>query len=143
MSWRPLSQSRGVPAGAVLDGKALLFDDHLNEAWLLRGRRASARHEYAAVTLREPPLEVGQDPRFHTSCRPNLGEHNNEVLRDILGLTKSETDAMEEAGIVGTAPVRPRATQPPSNELLLEQGRIVRSEPDFEEQVSNRFGLPQ
>ena len=89
------------------------------------------------------PWKLDKTPGSIRRAAPTLGEHNNEVLRDILGLTKSETDAMEEAGIIGTAPVRPRATQPPSNELLLEQGRIVRSEPDFEEQVNNRFGLPQ
>ena len=136
-------QSRGVPAGAVLDGKALLFDDHLNKRGFFEVVEHPPGTDMPPLPYASRPWKLDKTPGSIRRAAPTLGEHNNEVLRDILGLTKSETDAMEEAGIIGTVPVRPRATQPPSNELLLEQGRIVRSEPDFEEQVNNRFGLPQ
>ena len=136
-------QSLAVPAGAVLDGKALLFDDHLNERGFFEVVEHPPGTNMPPLPYASRPWKLDKTPGSIRRAAPTLGEHNNEVLRDILGLTKSETDAMEEAGIIGTAPVRPRATQPPSNELLLEQGRIVRSEPDFEEQVNNRFGLPQ
>ena len=36
---------------------------------------------------------------------PMLGEHNNEVLSEILGLSEHEIDALREDRIIGTRPV--------------------------------------
>ena len=134
-------QSRGVPAGAVLDGKALLFDDHLNERGFFEVVEHPSGTNIPPLPYASRPWKFDKTPGSIRRAAPTLGEHNFEVLRDILGMSESETTAMEEAGIIGTEPTRPRATVPPSNELLLEQGRIVRSEPDFEEQVRQKFGI--
>ena len=136
-------QARGVPAGGVLDGKALLFDDHLNERGFFEVVEHPAGTNIPPLPYASRPWKFDRTPGSIRRAAPTLGEHNAEVLNCILGLSESETDAMEQDGIIGTAPVRPRATKPSSNELLLEQGRIVRSEFDFEEQVNKRFGLPQ
>lgn len=136
-------QARQVPAGAVLDGKALLFDDHLNERGFFEVVEHPPGTNMPPLPYASRPWKFDRTPGSIRRAAPTLGEHNSEVLRDILGLPESDTDAMERAGIIGTTPTRPRATQPPSNELLLDQGRIVRSESDFEEQVNKRFGIPQ
>ena len=134
-------QSRGVPAGAVLDGKELLFDDHLNE----RGFFEIVEHPPSAnippLPYASRPWKFDRTPGSIRRAAPTLGEHNAEVLGGILGLPESDTEAMERAGMIGTAPTRSSPADPPSNELLLEQGRVVRYEPDFEEQVRRRFGL--
>ena len=136
-------QSRGVPAGAVLDGKALLFDDHLNERGFFEIVEHPPGTNIPPLPYASRPWKFDKTPGSIRRAAPTLGEHNYEVLREILGMSESETAAMEEAGIIGAAPTRPSATTPPSNELLLEQGRIVRYESDFEEQVNKRFGLSQ
>ena len=136
-------QARGIPAGAVLDGKELLFDDHLNERGFFEVVEHPPGTNIPPLPYASRPWKFDRTPGSIRRSAPTLGEHNSEVLRDILGLSEADTEAMEEAGMIGTVPVRPRATSPPSNELLLEQGRIVRFEPDFEEQVNKRFGLPQ
>ncbi len=136
-------QARAVPAGAVLDGKALLFDDHLNERGFFEVVEHPAGTNMPPLPYASRPWKFDKTPGSIRRSAPTLGEHNSEVLRDILGMSESEMEVMEQAGIVGTAPVRPRATDPPSNQLLLEQGRIVRSEADFEEKVRERFGITQ
>ncbi|MXX53872.1 MAG: hypothetical protein F4Z35_08135, partial [Dehalococcoidia bacterium] len=136
-------QARGIPAGAVLDGKDLLFDDHLNNRGFFEVVEHPAGTNIPPLPYASRPWKFDKTPGSIRRSAPTLGEHNSEVLQDILGLSESETEAMEQAGIIGTAPVRPRATVPPSNELLLEQGRIVRSESDFEEKVRERFGISQ
>lgn len=136
-------QARGIPAGAVLDGKALLFDDHLNDRGFFEVVEHPAGTNIPPLPYASRPWKFDKTPGSIRRSAPTLGEHNSEVLQDILGLSESETEDMEQAGITGTAPVRPRATVPPSNELLLEQGRIVRSESDFEEKVRERFGISQ
>lgn len=136
-------QARGVPAGAVLDGKELLFDDHLNERGFFEVVEHPSGTNMPPLPYASRPWKFDKTPGSIRRAAPTLGEHNSEVLRDILGMSESEMEVMEQAGIVGTAPVRPRATDPPSNQLLLEQGRIVRSEADFEEKVRERFGITQ
>ena len=135
-------QAAGVPAGEVLDGKSLLFNDHLD-----------ARGFYEVVDHPEssgmPPLPYAGRPwKFSetqgviSSAAPTLGEHNRAVLADLLGFHHTRIEEMTNSGVIGTTPVNPRASRQATNESLLSQGRIVRWEPDFEEQARQRFGTP-
>jgi crotonobetainyl-CoA:carnitine CoA-transferase CaiB-like acyl-CoA transferase len=47
-------------------------------------------------------LAAGPD-RFHRAPAPLLGEHNHELLVE-LGLGDDEISALEEDGVIGTAP---------------------------------------
>ncbi len=133
-------QAAGVPAGEVLDGKALLFNEHL-----------SARGFYEVVEHAEstgmPPLpyagrpwKFSETPGEIRSAAPTLGEHNDAVLADLLGFGHSRIAEMADANVIGTAPANPIASRQTENETLLSQGRIIRWEPDFEEQVMSKFG---
>ena len=132
-------QAAGVPAGEVLDGKALLFNEHLN----VRGFYEVVEH---ADSTGMPPLpyagrpwKLGETPREIRSAAPTLGEHNHEVLADLLGFEDSRIAEMTDARVIGTSPANRRVPRQASNETLLAQGRIVRWEPDFEDQVRRRF----
>ena len=133
-------QAAGVPAGAVLDGKALLFNDHLRE-----------REFYEVVEhaphLGMPPLPYAGRPwKFSRAAgsidhaAPTLGEHNTEILNGLLGMSEEQVHALTESGVVGTQPANARTPSTLTNQLLMDQGRIVRWEEDFEEQVHREFG---
>jgi crotonobetainyl-CoA:carnitine CoA-transferase CaiB-like acyl-CoA transferase len=132
-------QSKKVPAGAVLDGKELLFDPHLNS----RGFYEVAEHHESTGM---PPLPYSSRPwkfsetpgRIHRPA-PLLGEHNRWALSDILGRSEEDVVAMEESGVIGTTPTLPKPAPQPSPETLLKSGRIIRHEPDFKEQVHQKF----
>jgi hypothetical protein len=84
-------------------------------------------------------VEVGETPGEIKAAAPTLGQHNRSVLSDLLGFDDSRIVNMRDSGVIGTSPVNPRASRQASNEMLLSQGRIVRWEPDFEEQVRRKF----
>ena len=42
-------------------------------------------------------------PRYERAA-PTLGEHNDEVLRDVLGLSDGEIAALRASGIIGQRP---------------------------------------
>ncbi len=136
-------QTRRVPAGAALDGKALLFNEHLNERGFYEVVEHPARTSIPPLPYASRPWKFSRSPGSIRSSAPTLGQHNSEILNNMLGLSDSHTTTMERAGIIGIAPTNPRATKPPTNRLLMKQGRIVRWEPDFQEQVSRRFGTSQ
>ena len=96
-------QRRGVPAGTVLTGRELLRDAQLE-----------ARGWWEALV----PPEVGEVHRFVTApwrlsaspFRPStpaplLGEHNDHVYREILGLGAEEYAALQAAGVISTEPL--------------------------------------
>ena len=132
-------QAVQVPAGEVLDGKALLFNEHLN----VRGFYEVVEH---AESTGMPPLpyagrpwKFSETPGEIRSAAPTLGEHNRAVLADLLGFDNSRIAEMNDVGVIGTTPANPRASRQATNETLLSQGRIVRWESDFEGQVRSQF----
>ena len=86
------------------------------------------------------PWKFSRTPGKIRSAAPKLGEHNRAVLADMLGMSEDRVGALEESGVIGTRPVSTRAPSQPTNEKLMQQGLIVREEPDFKYQTRERFG---
>ncbi len=135
-------QARKVPAGAVLDGKELLFDPHLNE----RGFFEMVEHHSSTGM---PPLPYASRPwRFSETpgriehAAPLLGQHNRWALAEVLGRPASSIATLEDGGVIGTAPVNARPPAVTGPETLLREGRIVRREADFKERVRSHFRIP-
>ena len=53
------------------------------------------------------PPDLAADPISIDRPAPTLGEHNEDVLRDILGLSAEQIRALNEEGIIGTKPRMP------------------------------------
>ena len=132
-------QAKGVPAGAVLDGKGLLFDPHLKE----RGFYEVAHHE--PITEMPPlpytsrPWKFSKTPAVHRTPAPTLGRDNRFVLRDIIGASPSHIDAMQDRGAIGTAPPNPRPPRIVSVEEQLRRRQIFAHDPNHRENLSRRF----
>lgn len=92
-------QAAGIAAGPVVPASALLHDAHLAERgfWLEAERRHVGRH----MLPRAPYALDGARPAF-TRPAPTLGEHNAEVLAELLGLPPAEIAALEACGLIGT-----------------------------------------
>ena len=131
-------QKAGVKAAAVLDGKEILFDPHFKARGQFDvidqpalGKRPIPRHVAAKFT------------RFEAKARthaPTLGEHNEEVLKE-LGYTEEQIAAMAEAGAIGTTPALPVPANLVSMALklpydrYLEHGILQAIEADYREQL--------
>jgi crotonobetainyl-CoA:carnitine CoA-transferase CaiB-like acyl-CoA transferase len=97
-----LLQAHGVPAGAVLKGGETLVDPHL----AARGFWDVVNHpEAGTYTQVSTPWRLSKSPRRATTPSPSLGEHNHDVLGDLLGLSGQEIAALEAQGIIGTRPI--------------------------------------
>ena len=136
-------QSAGVAAGAVLESKALLFNEHLRE----RGFFEVVRHHPSTAMPPLPyasrPWKLLGTPAVPGKAAPIMGEHNRQVLCELLCRTEEELLALEEQGVIGYAPVDPRPVQRPSMEEQVRQGRMQRFEKDYREQVQRYFGIEQ
>ncbi len=89
-------QAAGVPAGIVSRLSDLFVDPQLahRRIWRELPHPALERFHYEAppFTLSETPAELRRSPL--------LGEHNDKVYREVMGLTTGEIDALIAAGVI-------------------------------------------
>jgi 2-methylfumaryl-CoA isomerase len=71
------------------------------------------------------PLDFSQVPRVPARRAPELGEHTDEILLDLLGLSEAEVGALHDEGIVA-------GPKPSSTQLCLEAGRARCPNSNFE-----------
>ena len=135
-------QVAGVPAGAVLDSKDLLFDPHLHERRFYEIVRHHPSTGIPPLPYAGRPWKLSETPAVIPKAAPLMGEHNDLVLRELLGMSKAEVEELEEQGVIGYAPDDPRPVQRPSLDEQVRQGRMLRYEEDFYRQVAETYPPP-
>ena len=82
-----LLQASGVPAGVVANARDMLQDEHLKA----RGYYVYLDHPEAGRTAYDgPPFRLSKTPGALRSPAPLLGQHNELVCKEILGMTDDE-----------------------------------------------------
>jgi len=132
-------QAEGVPAGAVLDSKDLLFNAHLVERKFYEVVHHHPSTEMPPLPYAGRPWKLSATPAVPPQAAPVMGEHNEYVLGELLGMTPQQIAGLEEEGIIGYAPDDPRPVQRPSLDEQVRQGRMLRYETDFERRVSEAY----
>ncbi len=95
-------QGCGVAAAAVFNPRELYHDPHLRERgfWEPVSDYSSGEQEYTSR-----PMRLSRTPFRTRRPTPKLGQHNREVLSELLGLEAAELDALEAEGVIGNAPI--------------------------------------
>ena len=118
-----LLQSNGVAAGAVYNTREIATDLHLDD------------RDFFNVSNHPPPV----GPRPHAGplmnlmgvtrppdqLAPTLGQHNEYVLRDLLGLDDAEYMGLKGANVIGQVPANPSMTPPADPAELLRMGFLA------------------
>lgn len=87
----------GVLAGATMNTRDLLADPHLAEREMVVNVEDSVRGDYRMIGC---PIKItGQDATVTSA--PLYGEHNEEILTQILGHTTEEVAHLREQGVIG------------------------------------------
>ena len=124
-------QGAGVPAGPVLTAGQALADPHFQQ------RGFFERVEHPAETGLGAKEYIGRGWKFSGSRAgiggpaPLLGEANDYALREVLGLSAEQVDALSEQEVIGVEPIGGRA---PSQVPLWEQvelGWVAAFDPEF------------
>ena len=103
-----LLQGVGVTAAKLNNAQAILDEPHLQD----RGYLQWLEREYVGVQPHpSPPFRVTADPISITSPAPTLGQHNHDILGELLGLGAAELEELEQQGVIGTKPRMPSAKQ--------------------------------
>ena len=87
----------GVPAGKVFQGRDMLDDPH----FLARQAIVWVLHpELGRFPMQRPVPQLSDTPGEVRSPGPELGEHNDSVYREVLGLSREEIDRLRSAGAI-------------------------------------------
>jgi crotonobetainyl-CoA:carnitine CoA-transferase CaiB-like acyl-CoA transferase len=97
-------QRAGVVAGAVRHPLELIDDPHLAARgfWQWIERAYVGRHPQPS-----PPYRDADRPVSLSMPAATLGQHNEEVLRHVLGLQTSEIERLKYHGVIGTEALPP------------------------------------
>jgi crotonobetainyl-CoA:carnitine CoA-transferase CaiB-like acyl-CoA transferase len=94
-------QQEGLAAGAVLDDRDAFNDPHLKE----RGFFQELTHADAGTHLYPGIMwKMSKTPNAIRMPPCGLGEHNEYVYKEILGVSDEEYSRLEETGHIGTEP---------------------------------------
>lgn len=97
-----LLQDAGIPAGAVLTNQQVIEDSH----FAARGFFEEVDHEDIGVhTHLSAPWKFSETPVRVRLFAPGLGQHNQHILGEMLGVTQSEIESMERKNVIGTKPL--------------------------------------
>jgi crotonobetainyl-CoA:carnitine CoA-transferase CaiB-like acyl-CoA transferase len=91
-------QQVGVPAGVVANGEDLYHDVHLRARGYLTATDSpeTGRLEHPGLTIR-----FSRSPGAGSSPAPALGEANEYVFRELVGLSDQEYRSLVESGAIG------------------------------------------
>jgi crotonobetainyl-CoA:carnitine CoA-transferase CaiB-like acyl-CoA transferase len=132
-------QRAGVPAGAVLNSKDLLFDPHLR-----------ARRFFEVVDNPEsgprPQLgmswKLSETPGRITRPAPRFAEHNAYVFEHLLGLSADAVVDLYQRSVTADAPLmEPRPHAPADRERWQRIGLISEFDPEYRERLRAFYGI--
>lgn len=93
-----LLQQHGVPAGVLQDAQNLVDHDPQLQH---RGHWVRLNHPEIGETLyNAPPFRFSGMPSQPTRHAPLLGEHTEDILRELVGLSREEIAALAKEGVL-------------------------------------------
>jgi len=97
-----LLQKQGIAAGGVASAKDLLRDPHLKARGFFQRihRQEVGMHPYPSL-----PMRSSQQPYPMGRPAPLLGEHNQYVLGELLGMTQDQIEELVREQVIGTEPL--------------------------------------
>jgi crotonobetainyl-CoA:carnitine CoA-transferase CaiB-like acyl-CoA transferase len=96
--WEAIFLPEGIPFGAINNIEQVVNHPQVKA----RGALVEMNHPRAGnVRMVGAPVRLSETPGSVRTPSPMLGEHTSEVLRDLLGMSAAEVDALRSHGVIG------------------------------------------
>ncbi|KAI8886011.1 CAIB/BAIF family protein [Backusella circina FSU 941] len=91
-----------VPSGKIYDAKDIIEDEHINARGMIENITVGSEEDGRGWNLKVPGMSPVLDttPGSTEWAGPDLGQHTNEILKDLLKMTDSDINALGEQGVV-------------------------------------------
>ena len=124
-------QSAGVRAGAVFNARDMHLDPHAKARGLLETVCFPPDRGIGQRMIIGRPWKLSRTPLAARGPAPCLGQHNHEVLCEMLGYDETRYATLEAAGVIGTQPTVPRPVIRMSMDERVKRGRLASWDPDY------------
>jgi len=95
--WLEVFEGSGLPYSAVNDIQGTLNHKHV----LARGMVKEMEHEWCGpIKMVNTPVKYSESKPSIRCVPPMLGQHTDEVLKEVLGLNESDIEALKKEGAV-------------------------------------------
>jgi len=95
--WLQIYEGSGLPYSAVNDVQGTLCHEHV----LARGMVTEMNHEWLGpIKMANTPVKYSETKPSIRTVPPVLGQHTDEVLREVLGLDEASIEKLKEEGAV-------------------------------------------
>ncbi|TGO84721.1 hypothetical protein BPOR_0473g00050 [Botrytis porri] len=95
--WLDIFEGSGLPYAAINDIQGTLNHEHV----LARDMVKEMDHEYCGpIKMVNTPVKYSESKPSIRTVPPMLGQHTDEILRDILGMDESDIEALKAEGAV-------------------------------------------
>ncbi|ESZ96454.1 hypothetical protein SBOR_3186 [Sclerotinia borealis F-4128] len=95
--WLDIFEGSGLPYAAINDIQGTLNHEHV----LARDMVKEMDHEYCGpIKMVNTPVKYSESKPSIRTVPPMLGQHTDEILRDVLGMNESDIEALKVEGAV-------------------------------------------
>jgi benzylsuccinate CoA-transferase BbsF subunit len=133
-------QSQGVPAGVALTNRDMLFEPHLKERGFFRVIKHPEGSELPTIPYPGIPWRLREAPPLPARAGASLGEHNRQIIVELLGWPEGDLASLQQEGAIGWEPVSYPRPNPVGVDVLLRQSRIAAYDQDFKERIAREYG---
>jgi crotonobetainyl-CoA:carnitine CoA-transferase CaiB-like acyl-CoA transferase len=95
-AWMDALEEAGVPSGPINDIAGVFRDPHV----LARGLRRDLPHRRGTAPTVASPIRLSATPVEYRSAPPMLGQHTQEILRDVLELDEHAIARLQRDGVI-------------------------------------------
>ena len=134
-----LMQGEGIPSGPVLTAKDVHFDPHYQSRGFLERVTYPPERKLGARPFIGRPYKFSRSPLRIQGPSPTFGEHNEPLLRDLLGVDQEAYQSLVQDAVIAAVPLTGQAAPRVSPEQQLEQKLLADWDPDYRE----RLGISQ
>ena len=131
-------QSAGIPASPVFDGKDTHLDPHFKARGFLEQVAYPEERGIGVRPLMGRPYKFSKSPLAIKGPAPALGEHNQWVLTQLLGVTDEECSDLTQEGIIATVPQTGEVVPRRSMDEQVTRGHLAGWDPDYKA----KLGIP-
>jgi len=95
--WLTLLENEGIPCGPINNIKDALNDPQI----IHREMRIKSMHSsLGEIELLNSPLKLSRTPVEVSRAPPTLGQHTNDVLKEVLGYSESQLEQLRGSGVI-------------------------------------------
>jgi crotonobetainyl-CoA:carnitine CoA-transferase CaiB-like acyl-CoA transferase len=97
-------EAASVPAGKIYDARDLVSDEHVQARGMIEEVTVGSEQDGRGWQVKIPAITPKLDttPGSTEWAGPDLGQHTNQILSEVLGLSPDEIQQLEQEGITGS-----------------------------------------